>query len=83
MHENPNVIGVQSRKFSLTSEIFHDDFHHESILVFKEPERKKPFCFIYLPRFDVRLIIVFIQILCLVPFLSHILNLCCVRNDGG
>ena len=56
----PNVIGVQYRKFSLTYEIFHDDFHHGGIPVFKESERKDPLCFISIPRFDVGLIIVFI-----------------------
>ena len=60
MHEKPDVIGVQSGKSALTSEIFHDDFHHGGILVFKEPERKKPFCLVSVPGFDIRLIIVFI-----------------------
>ena len=60
MHEKSDVIGVYSRKSALTCEIFHDDSNHGGILVFKESERKKPFCFISLPRFDIRLIIVFI-----------------------
>ena len=60
MHEEPNVIGVQPGKSALTSEIFHDDCHHEGILVFKKYERKTSFHLIFVPGFDIRLIIMFI-----------------------
>jgi len=62
------MIGVQSRKFSLTRKIFHNDPHHRGMLVFKEPERKGPLLFIPVPRFDVWLMVVLIQILCFIPF---------------
>lgn len=82
MHEKPDVIGVQSRKFALTSEIFHDDFHHGDILVFKKFERKISFHLIYVLGFDIRLIIVFIQVLCLVPLVPYIRNPGCICNNG-
>lgn len=72
MHENPDVISVQPGESSLTSEIFHEDFHHEGILVLKESERKNLVCLISVPRFDIRLIIMFVQVLCLVPFLPYV-----------
>lgn len=59
MHDEPDVIGVQPGESALTSEILHDDFHHGDILVFKKSERKKPLHLIYVPRFDIRLIVVF------------------------
>jgi len=69
MHEKPDVIGLQPRKSTLTSEIFHDDFHYGGILVLKESERKKSFHLISIHGFDIRPIIILIQVRCLVPFL--------------
>ena len=69
------MIGVQPGKSTLTCEIFHDDFHHGDILVFEKSERKKSLHFISIPRFDIRLIIVLIQVLGLVPLLPYIQNL--------
>ena len=82
MHEEPDVIGIQPGKSTLTSEILHDDFHHGEILIFKKSERKKYFHLIYVPRFDIRLIIVFIQVLCLVPLLPYIWNPGGICNNG-
>ena len=33
VHEEPNMIGIESRKPSLTGEVFHDDFHHGDISI--------------------------------------------------
>ena len=60
MHEKPDVICVQPGESSLTSEIFHDDFHHGNILVFRKSERKQSLHLVSVLGFDIRLIIVFI-----------------------
>ena len=33
VHEETDMIGIESRKPSLTGEVFHDDFHHGDISV--------------------------------------------------
>ena len=68
------MIGVQPREPALTSEILHDDFHHGDILVFKKSERKKSLHLISVLGFDIRLIIVLIEVLGLVPLLPYIWN---------
>ena len=78
MHEEPDVIGVKTRESSLTSEVLHDDFHHGDILVFNKSKRKKSLHLISIPGFDIRLVIVFIQVLGLVPLLPYIWNLGCI-----
>ena len=40
VHEEPDMIGIESRKPSLTGEVFHDDFHHGDIFVKEVGERK-------------------------------------------
>jgi len=71
------VVGVQPRKSTLTSEILHDDFHHADILV-KKSKRKKSLHLIFVLGFDIRLIIMFIQVLGLVPLLPYIQNPRCI-----
>lgn len=72
MHEESDVIGVQHRESALTSEILHDDIHHGNILVFEKFERKKSLHLISVLGFDIRLIVVFIQVLGLIQPLPYI-----------
>jgi len=62
------MIGVQSIKSTLTCKILHNDPHYRGILAFKELEGKGPLLFIHVLGFDVWLIVVLIEILCLIPF---------------
>jgi len=60
MHEESDMISIQPRESTLTSEILHDDFHHGDILVLKKLERKQALHLISILRFDIRFIIVLI-----------------------
>ena len=72
MHKEPDMISIQPGEPTLTSEILHDDFHHGDILVFNKSERKMSLHLISVPGFDIRLIIMFIQLLSFVQLLPYI-----------
>ena len=74
MHEKPEVIGVQPGESSLTSEVLHDDFRHGDIFIFKKSERKNSLHLISVLGFDIRLIVMLIEVLGLVPLLPNIWN---------
>ena len=40
VHEKADVISIQSREPSLTAEVFHDQSHERSILIFQVSEGK-------------------------------------------
>ena len=72
VHEEPNMIGIESRKPSLTGEVFHDDFHHGDISVKEVGERKNHLLLILVPWFKIWLIIIMIQISLFKPSFPNI-----------
>ena len=63
MHEKPDMICVQSGESSLTSEVSHDNLHHQCILAEEKTEGEKLSFFILVPGLEVRLKIVITQVL--------------------
>ena len=76
VHEEPDMIGIESIKPSLTGEIFHDDFHHGDISV-KEMRERKNFLFVILVSwFKIWLIVIMIVVSLFKPFFSYIWDPC-------
>lgn len=73
--EEPDMVSVQPRKFSLTSEIFDDNPHEPVIPILQKFEMEKPLHLTSVLRLNVRLIIMLIKVLILIPFLTNIRNL--------
>lgn len=68
------MIGEKSREPTFTRKVSHDDFHHGSISLQEVRERKLPLYFILVPRFDVWLKVMLLQVFFLEPFFLHILD---------
>ena len=72
VHEQPDVIGIQTREPPLTSEILHDQFHEWSIFIFQISEWKDSCELPQETGLNVRLIMLPIHLLFLVPLFSNI-----------
>ena len=70
VHEEPDMIGIESRKPPLTGEVFHDDFHHGNISVKEMRERKNCLFFILVSWFKILPIVAMIEVSLLKPFFS-------------
>ena len=76
VHEQPDVIGIQSREPPLTAEVFHDQSHEWSILIFQISEVKNSCELTQESGLDVRLIVLPIHLLLLMPLFSNIWYTC-------
>ena len=72
VHEESYMIGIKSRKPSLTGEAFHDDFHHGDISVKEVGEGKNHLFVILIPWFKIWLITIMIQISLFEPSFPNI-----------
>lgn len=77
VHEQPDVIGIKARKHPLTTEILHDQFHKQRILIPQKFEWKDSGELAQTTVFDVRLIIMPIQLLLLMSLFSNLWYACC------
>ena len=74
------MIWIESRKPPLTSEVFHDYFHHKDILVKNMRERENGLFFILLSGFKIWFIVALIKVSLFKPFLSHTRDSCISCN---
>ena len=72
VHEQEDMIGIQSREPPLTAKVFHDQPHEWSILILQVSEGKYSCELIHESGFDVRLIVFPIHLLLLMPLFSNI-----------
>ena len=76
VHEELDMLGIESRKPSLIGEVFHDDFHHGDISVKEVGERKNCLFIILVPWFRICLIIIMIEVSLFKPYFSYIWMTC-------
>ena len=60
MHQQMNMVHIETRESSLATEISNDEFHQWCKLIPQESERKNPAQMPHIPRFDVWLIVGFL-----------------------
>ena len=83
------MIGIESKKPSLTGEVFHDDFHHGDISVkemrerkiWQGDERQEKLSFFHPCMFKIWLTIAMIEVSLFKPFLSYIWDPCSSCNN--
>ena len=76
-HEESNMVSIQPGESASTSEIFDDHPHQWNIPVLQKFKGEKPLHLVSILRLDVRLIVMLINVLSLVQFLTNI------RNSSG
>ena len=81
VHEEPDMIRIESRKPPLTGEVFRNDFHHGDISVKEMKERENCLFIILVSWFKIWLIVSMINFSFLKPFLSYIWDPCSNCND--
>jgi len=72
VHEKPDVIGIKERKPPLTTEILHDQFHEQGIVIPQKYEWKNSGELAQTTVLDVRLIMMPLHLLFLMPVLSNV-----------
>ena len=77
VHEQADVIGIQSREPPLTAEALHDQSHEQSIVIFQVSEGKDSYELIQESGFDVRLTVLPFHLLLLMPLPPNIWYTCC------
>ena len=77
VHEQADVIGIQSREPPLTAEVFHDQSYERSILIFQVSQGKDSGELIQESVFYVRLIVFPFHLRLLMPLFSSIWYTCC------
>lgn len=60
VHEQSDMVGVESGKSAFTSELLHNDFHYGSMCIKKVDEREESFSLIFVLRLQIWLIILMI-----------------------
>ena len=77
VHEQPDVIGVEVGKPSLTTEILHDQPHERGILIPQKSEWKNSGELAQTVVLDVRLIMMPLHLLFLMPLFPNVRYSCC------
>ena len=60
MHQQTDMVRIETRESALATEIPNDEFHQWCKLILQESERKNPAQVPHIPRFDVWLIVEFL-----------------------